>query len=157
MSSSKLGHKWWYLKFLLVLEGFKQLKPGLSINPYENYFFHTCVCNLAGWKDATCHIYKLFLRFSLSWKVAFCKYHRLWNSFVNCIPTNWNWTDFSPEWTDPFQIRSRFLEKDLDPIKIQKKWSAIRIGNCCVQFLTMYAWTLNRINIDLKSEETSNL
>ena len=82
MSSSKLGHKWWYLKILLVLEGFKQLKPGLSINPYENYFFHTYVCNLAGWKDASCHIYKLFLRFSLSWKEAFCKYHRLWNSFV---------------------------------------------------------------------------
>ena len=35
---------------------------------------------------------------------------------------------------DPFH----FLEKDLDPIKIQKKLSAIRIGNCCVQFLTMY-------------------
>ena len=34
---------------------------------------------------------------------------------------NWNWTDFYPELTDPFQIRSSFLEKDLDPIKIQKK------------------------------------
>ena len=52
---------------------------------------------------------------------------------------NRNWTDFYPEWTDPFQIRSSFLEKDLDPIKIQKTWSAIRIWNCCVQFLTMYA------------------
>ena len=59
-------------------------------------------------------------------------------SFLNFIPANWNWTDFSPEWTDPFQIRSSFLEKDLDPSKIQKKWSAIRIWNCCVQFLTMY-------------------
>ena len=54
------------------------------------------------------------------------------------IPMNWNWTDFYPEWTDPFQIRSSFLEKDLDPIKIQEKWSEFRIWNCCVQFLTMY-------------------
>ena len=52
---------------------------------------------------------------------------------------NWNWTDFYPEWTDPFQIRSSFLEKDLDPIKIQEKWSEFRIWNCCVQILTMYA------------------
>ena len=51
---------------------------------------------------------------------------------------NWNWTDFYPEWTDPFQIRSSFLEKDLDPIKIQEKWSEFRIWNCCVQILTMY-------------------
>ena len=51
---------------------------------------------------------------------------------------NWNWTDFYPEWTDPFQIRSSFLEKDLDPIKIQEKWSEFRIWNCCVQFLPMY-------------------
>ena len=49
LSWSKLGHKWWYLKFSLVLEGFEQLKPGLSINLYENYFFHTYICNLAGW------------------------------------------------------------------------------------------------------------
>ena len=37
----------------------------------------------------------------------------------------------------PNEIHSSFLEKDLDPIKIQKTWSAIRIWNCCVQFLTM--------------------
>ena len=27
---------------------------------------------------------------------------------------------------------------DLDPIKIQKNWSAFRNGNCCVQFLNIY-------------------
>ena len=74
--------------------------------------------------------HKHFLRF---WKE-----NPLRKSFLNFIPMNWNWTDFSPEWTDPFQIRSSFLKKDLDPTKIQEKWSAIRIGNCCVQFLTMY-------------------
>ena len=52
----------------------------------------------------------------------------------NELELNW----FFPKLPDPFQIRSSFLEKDLDPVKIQKKWSAIRIWNCCVQFLTMY-------------------
>ena len=62
------------------------------------------------------------------------------------VSLNWNWTDFSPEWTDPFQIRSSFLEKDLDPIKIQKKLECDPDRELLHQFLTMYAqrggWTL---------------
>ena len=58
---------------------------------------------------------------------------------ISFISQERNWTDFSPEWTDPFQFRSIFLEMDCDPLQIRKMWSAFRNGNCCVQFLNMYA------------------
>ena len=55
------------------------------------------------------------------------------------------WSDLFQILPDPFQIQSSFLEKDLDPTKIQKKWSAIRIGIFCDPILNMYdfAWTFH--------------
>ena len=64
---------------------------------------------------------------------------------ISFISQKRNWTDLSPEWTNPFQFRSIFLEMDCDPLQIRKMWSAFRNMSGTVAFSSLTYMSRNLI------------